>query len=137
MFNSFFNYPLYILFLRFNENIFFSCYLLNSLASVPPKIAPFDFGDDPLNYGEPASVQCTILDGDLPINVEWMLNDRSAQELHDISIVKLGKRVTALTIDSVAGHHRGNYSCRAMNRAGTVEQSATLFVNGLLRKSLC
>lgn len=98
---------------------------------VSPKIAPFTFGEEPLNYGEPASVQCTILDGDLPINVEWMLNDRSIQDLHDISIVKLGKRVTALTIDSVAGHHRGNYSCRAMNRAGTVEQSATLFVNGL------
>lgn len=51
--------------------------------------------------------------------------------MHDISIAKLGKRVTALTIDSVAGHHRGNYTCRAINRAGTFEQSATLFVNGL------
>lgn len=85
-----------------------------------------------MNYGEPASVQCTILDGDLPINVEWLLNDRPVLDLPDISIVKLGKRVTALTIDSVAGHHRGNYSCRAINRAGTVEQSAILFINGLL-----
>lgn len=101
------------------------------MSVVLPKIAPFDFGHEPLNYGEPASVQCTILDGDLPINVEWTLNNRSVQEMHDISIVKLGKRVTALTIDSVAGHHRGNYTCRAINRAGTFEQSATLFVNGL------
>lgn len=100
------------------------------ITTVPPKMASFDFGDDPLNSGEPASVQCTILDGDYPVQVEWLLNGRSAEEIQDISIVKLGKRVTALTVDSVAGHHRGNYTCRVTNLAGRVEQTAQLFVNG-------
>lgn len=98
--------------------------------AVPPKLAHFDFGEEPLNAGEPASVQCTILDGDYPVQVEWLLNGRPAEQLADVSIVQLGKRVTALTVDSVAGHHRGNYTCRVTNVAGRVEQTAGLFVNG-------
>lgn len=96
-----------------------------------PKIAPFDFGNEPLNYGEPASVQCTILGGDLPIHTEWLLNNRSVNNLKDISIVQLGKRVSALTIDAVTGAHRGNYSCRAKNIAGMTVYSAMLHINGL------
>lgn len=75
-------------------------------------------------------MQCTILGGDMPIHVVWLLNNESLEHLHDISISKLGKRITALTFDSVAGHHRGNYSCRAENAAGHTEQSAALYVNG-------
>lgn len=97
---------------------------------MPPKLANFDFGTEPLNSGEPASVQCTILDGDYPVQVEWLLNGEPAGRMADISIVKLGKRVTALTVDSVAGHHRGTYTCRVTNVAGRSEQSSALFVNG-------
>lgn len=100
------------------------------LNKVPPKLAHFDFGSEPLNSGEPASVQCTILDGDYPVQVEWLLNGRPAERLADVSIVKLGKRVTALTVDSVSGDHRGTFTCRVTNEAGRTEQSADLFVNG-------
>lgn len=103
---------------------------MQNLTAVPPKLASFDFGTEPLNSGEPASVQCTILDGDYPVQVEWLLNGEPAGRMADISIVKLGKRVTALTVDSVGGHHRGTFTCRVTNEAGRVEQSAVLFVNG-------
>lgn len=98
---------------------------------VPPKISPFEFGVEPLNFGEPASVQCTILGGDLPMTVEWLLNNKSIDQLHDITLSKIGKRIHVLTIESVASHHAGLYSCRSKNIAGLSEHSALLSVNGL------
>lgn len=84
-----------------------------------------------LNQGEPASVQCTILGGDLPINVTWLLNGRTIDSFHDISLTRLGKRVNVLTVESVAAHHSGNYSCHATNQAGTTKYTAQLIVDGL------
>lgn len=98
---------------------------------VPPKISPIEFGEEPLNSGEPASVHCTILGGDLPMTVTWLLNNESIDEMRDISLSKIGKRIHVLSIESVAGHHAGNYSCRAKNVAGVSEHSAILSVNGL------
>lgn len=98
---------------------------------VSPKIAPFDFGEEPLNFGEVASVQCTILGGDLPITVTWLLNNQSIEYMPDVSLSKIGKRIYVLSIESVAGHHAGNYSCRAKNVAGMSQHSAILTVNGL------
>lgn len=103
---------------------------------VAPKIAPFSFGEAALNQGEPASVQCTILGGDLPINVTWLLNGRAIDSFHDISLARLGKRVNVLTVESVAAHHAGNYSCRASNKAGTTEYAAQLIVDGLLMAAI-
>uniref|UniRef100_A0A1A9WR27 Ig-like domain-containing protein n=1 Tax=Glossina brevipalpis TaxID=37001 RepID=A0A1A9WR27_9MUSC len=101
-------------------------FVLTSIDQVAPKIAPFYFGEEPLNQGEPASVQCTILGGDLPINVTWLLNGRIIDSFHDISLARLGKRVNVLTVESVAAHHAGNYSCRAENKAGVTEHLAQL-----------
>lgn len=99
--------------------------------TVPPKITTFNFGDEPLNAGEPASVQCTISGGDWPIDVSWTLNGRSIEEYLDIATTKFTKHTHVLAIDAVDGHHAGNYTCRAKNRAGVSEYSAELIVNGL------
>lgn len=99
--------------------------------TVPPKISPFDFGEAPLNFGEPASVQCTILGGDLPMTTTFWHNNQSIDQMHDVSLSKIGKRIHVLSIESVAGHHAGVYSCRAKNIAGVSEHSAVLSVNGL------
>lgn len=101
-----------------------------NMFSVAPKIAPFVFGDEPLNFGEVASVQCTILGGDLPMTVTWLQNNHPVEVMPDISISKIGKRISILSIESVAGHHAGNYSCRAENIAGMAKHSALLSVNG-------
>lgn len=76
-------------------------------------------------------MQCTILGGDLPINVTWLLNGKAIDSFHDISLARIGKRVNVLTIEAVAAHHAGNYSCRAQNKAGLTEHYARLIVNGL------
>lgn len=104
---------------------------------MPPKISPFDFGEEPLNFGDPALVQCTILGGDLPMTVTWLLNNQSVDDLRDITLSKLGKRIHVLSIESVAGHHAGEYCCRAKNTAGMTEHSAFLSVNGLYSCVLC
>lgn len=98
---------------------------------MPPNISPIDFGEKPLNFGDPALVQCTILGGDLPMTVTWLLNNQSVDELSDVTLSKLGKRIHVLSIESVAGHHSGEYACRAKNTAGMTEHSAILSVNGL------
>lgn len=98
---------------------------------MPPKISPFDFGEETLNFGEPASVQCTILGGDLPMTITWLLNNHSIEQMPDVSLSKISKRINVLSIESVAGHHAGVYSCRAKNIAGVSEHSALLSVNGL------
>lgn len=99
-----------------------------------PKIAPFDFGNEPSNSGDSASVQCLVTSGDFPIDFKWLFNERPVSEVFGISTVKLGKRTYALTIDSVTGKHAGNYTCEAFNTAGVDRYSAELVVNGTNKK---
>lgn len=95
-----------------------------------PKIAPFDFGDEPASSGESASIQCLVTSGDLPLNFKWLFNGRPISEIFGVSTVKLGKRTYALTIDSVSGKHAGAYTCEVSNAAGFDRFNATLIVNG-------
>lgn len=101
----------------------------SSIVTVPPKIVPFSFGDEPANFGEPASVQCSVVLGDFPIDIVWLLNGRVVNE-EAVSTAKLGKRLSVLNIDAVADLHAGNYTCAASNLAGQAEHSSLLRVNG-------
>ncbi|XP_037024203.1 Down syndrome cell adhesion molecule-like protein Dscam2 isoform X8 [Bradysia coprophila] len=96
---------------------------------VPPNIAHFDFGDEPSNYGDTASVSCIVTSGDSPITFKWLFNNKPISEVSGISTVKLGKRNSAMTIDSVNGRHAGNFTCQAANSAATVNYTAVLIVN--------
>lgn len=91
---------------------------------------PFSFGDEPSNYGDSASIQCSVTSGDFPIDIVWLLN---GQPIDDglVSIGKMGKRLSILNIDAVNARHAGNYTCVASNLAGAVDQSDLLIVNGL------
>lgn len=100
--------------------------------SVAPQIAPFSIGDEPANWGEAVSAVCTIVKGDLPIELAWALNGQpiSANNHPDITISSTGKRVSLMTIEAVSGSHAGEYTCTASNAAGATSYSATLAVNG-------
>lgn len=65
------------------------------------------------------------------MKVTWLLNGRPVETMPDVSLSKIGKRISVMSIESVAGHHAGNYSCRVKNVAGMAEHSAILTVNGL------
>lgn len=97
---------------------------------MPPKIVPFSFGDEAMNYDETVSVTCTVSGGDLPINFIWLLNRVPIEPNQEILTEKRGKRISALTIDSLKASHRGNYTCLVTNDAGETEYTSELKVNG-------
>lgn len=70
--------------------------------------------------------------GDFPVNFTWLFNGRQISDaVYDVSMVKLGKKISALSIDIVRAHHAGNYTCVASNTATAVEHTAALVVNGI------
>ncbi|XP_024082571.1 Down syndrome cell adhesion molecule-like protein Dscam2 isoform X10 [Cimex lectularius] len=95
---------------------------------VPPKILPFQFGEEPFAEGEGVSVQCTISTGDLPINITWHFN-KEPLTFDDVYISPLGRRSSAINIEQVSWKHAGNYTCSAMNNAGYTIFSSELLVN--------
>lgn len=102
-------------------------------SSVAPQIGPFSFGDESINAGDMASVQCAVTKGDFPLEISWAFKGQPIRpEQLDISISSSGKRLKQLTIESVAARHAGEYTCIASNKAGSSSHSATLDVNGIL-----
>lgn len=98
--------------------------------AVAPQILQFSFGDDPLNSGEMLSVTCTIVKGDFPVKLTWTFDDIPIDSSRpDVNIVN-NKRVSFLSIDSVAARHAGRYKCTATNAAGSDSHIAVLSVNG-------
>lgn len=97
---------------------------------VPPKIAHFDFGTDPINFEDSVSATCLISSGDFPIDIEWLFNGYPINAFSGASVYRNGKRNSMLTIDSANAQHAGNYSCVAKNNAASVTYSAELVVNG-------
>lgn len=102
------------------------------MCPVPPKITPFNFGEDPANYEETVSISCIISSGDQPIDIEWLFNDYPISSYSGITVMRGGKRTSLLNIDSVKAHHAGNYTCKARNHAAAVNYTAELVVNGRL-----
>jgi hypothetical protein len=71
------------------------------------------------------------LGGDLPMAIQWYLDNETLDHIPGVSLSKIGNRINVLSIESVAGQHGGNYTCLASNVAGMAAHSATLIVNGL------
>ena len=92
---------------------------------------PFSFGEGSLTWGEPITVQCMTMTGDLPMTLRWMFHGRELSSQMGISTLRVNPRVSLLSIDAVAGGHAGDYTCTAENAAGQSNQSASLSVNGL------
>lgn len=110
--------------------------------AVTPQLAPFTFGDEAANAGEMATVQCAAIKGDLPLRIVWSLNGRPVDvgrvsnshdyDTPDIVVTRSSKRISTLTIDSVAARHAGEYKCAASNAAGSVSHTSVLSVNGTI-----
>ena len=91
----------------------------------------FEFGEDPFDIMSTTIVSCAVTKGDLPIEIKWMLNDRSLPLNDGIMISSNGKRISMLSIDSVQPRHAGNYTCIAKNKAGESRHTSTLKVIGI------
>lgn len=90
---------------------------------------PFSFGDEILNEGDGAAIQCYASKGDGPIGLNFYHNENLIFDENDITITKSAKSIS-LTIDYLRAEHQGNYTCRASNRAGQTEYTAELNING-------
>lgn len=104
---------------------------LCDLIAVPPQIMPFSFGEGSLTSGQPVAIQCTVLEGDMPLTLRWAFHGKELSSQMGISIIKAGPKMSLLTIDAVAAGHSGEYTCTASNSAASVNYTATLAVNGL------
>lgn len=103
-------------------------------------MAPFAFGDEAANAGEMATVQCAVIKGDLPLKIFWSLNGLPIEagrvsgdhgyDTPDIVVIRGSKRISTMTIDSVAARHAGEYKCTAINAAGSASHTSVLSVNG-------
>lgn len=97
---------------------------------VPPQILPFSFGEEIVNAGDYATVQCAVVKGDSPISIEWHFNNTDIGQREGVFISKSGTRASALTIEAVREENSGAYTCKAKNAAGFTNHTAYLHVNG-------
>lgn len=97
---------------------------------VLPQIVPFDFGEEEINSMDMVSASCTVNKGDLPLKITWMRNNQSIYSNDGISISRTNQRISILSIESVRDRHIGQYVCIAENSAGSVNYTASLWVNG-------
>jgi len=105
--------------------------IFSAFVAVSPKVTHFTFGDEPLQTGQTTAVTCAVLQGDLPVDITWLLNEHPiAADREDIMTSKISKKSAVLTIESVTGDHAGNYTCRATNAAGVAQYTSELVVNG-------
>lgn len=111
-------------------------YFLNLFPQVLPLILPFDFGEEPFDSGNTASVSCIVTKGDVPIDIGWLFNGRRIDTNDGVLISKSGQKISILSFEYVHSRHAGQYSCLASNQAGSTEHTAELKVMGNLRKLL-
>lgn len=97
-----------------------------------PKVVPFSFGQNPVQEGTSTTLQCTVSEGDLPIDIIWHFNDTVIENSDFITTSRLGRRVNILNIEEISTTNAGKYTCLANNSAGSDNFSADLLVNGCI-----
>ncbi|XP_076672501.1 Down syndrome cell adhesion molecule 1 isoform X7 [Andrena cerasifolii] len=98
---------------------------------VGPQLLPIAFNAEVANSGDSVSVPCSILKGDMPMDISWAFNGVPIDTSRDasITVTRISKHLSTLSIDGVSARHAGEYACSASNLAGSVSRSATLTVN--------
>lgn len=99
------------------------------LYSVLPHINPFAFEEE-ANSGDSVQLTCHASKGDLPLTIRWLHNARPIFSHLGVLTNKIGDRISLLTIPSVSDKHSGDYQCVVDNKAGRVNYTARLYVNG-------
>ena len=103
---------------------------------VLPQIVPFTFGDEQINLDNSIMVSCSIIVGDLPLNIWWRFTESDETMSYNLTsndgvvITKPSQKFSILAIDAVKARLRGNYTCFASNKGGATQHSAYLAING-------
>lgn len=99
------------------------------LLIVLPYIVPFQFEEN-LFAGESVQITCYVSKGDTPLKISWMFHGEDLSTHMGMTTSRIGERTSLLAIDSLMSAHSGNYTCKAENRAGTVDFTAPMIVSG-------
>ena len=78
-------------------------------------------------------MSCIVTKGDQPLKISWSFHGNSISSDLGITTMPMGVSGSALLIPSVGHRHRGNYTCKAANMAGTRYRTVELRVNGKTR----
>ena len=97
---------------------------------MPPKINPFHSTILSLNVGDRASITCSVIKGDTPLNVKWLKNGVLIDPSQRIVVTQVDQYNSILVIEHLSASHSGNYSCVVSNPAAEVESTQALLVNG-------
>ena len=77
-------------------------------------------------------MSCVIEEGDSPFTIRWFKNGQPIQQgSKGVRVTDFNAYSSILTVDQVAPHHAGNYTCRAENAAGQALHTALLQVSGI------
>lgn len=99
----------------------------------PPQLANLSLSTDLSNVGDYVQLTCIVTKGDLPIHLEWSLNNKNIiAELPFTTVASVGSHTSLLMINNVTAQHAGQYLCRAYNHAGSFNRTKQLIVNGRL-----
>lgn len=97
---------------------------------VPPTLDELTFGTN-IKEGEIAKVICSVKIGDVPVFFSWLKDGVSITANLKIEERNLDL-FSILLIRNVGLQHCGVYTCIAANHAGRVNQTAELFIKGIV-----
>lgn len=101
-----------------------------------PHIIPFEV-EESIFAGESVHMTCHVSKGDRPLQISWSFQGHEIPYHNNkgITTTKLGEKASVLSIPIAMGHHSGNYTCTASNRAGRAYHSALVNIHGIY--SIC
>lgn len=108
-----------------------SCYLVQCIYFVitePPEIAPFTFPEN-LREGNRAHVTCSVISGDLPIDIIWHKDGSALPPDQDVQ-EQQNQFLSSLLFSNLAARHAGHYTCIARNAAAEANFTAKLVIKG-------
>ena len=83
-----------------------------------------------MDKGAFAQVSCIVSKGDQPLSISWSFHGSNITSDLGITTMPTGPLGSLLMIPSVGHKHRGSYTCKASNIAGTRTETVELRVNG-------
>ena len=101
----------------------------SACVSVPPAIQQAGAEHRSLQLGQRTSLLCSVIEGDEPISLAWFKDGANVTSALGATVNYVGHD-SILSINALAEHHIGNYTCRAVNVAGTAAISFYITVNG-------
>lgn len=105
--------------------------IFNDYFIVKPQIEPFTFNLNTINEQNTAKVICTVIAGDLPIEIKWLKDGAELRAGGNRRVMQLDDMMVMLSLSALSVNDSGNYTCLAKNSAGRAEHTASLYVKGL------